>query len=54
MLHKARDLHGDALRAEDGEVGSVVEVEIVDRADFAILGVQRVAMQIPRLVQHAF
>lgn len=23
MLHKARDLHGDALHAEDGEVGSV-------------------------------
>jgi sporulation protein YlmC with PRC-barrel domain len=30
MLHKARDLHGDALHAEDGEVGSVDELYFDD------------------------
>ena len=31
----------------------VVEIEVVDRADLAVLGVQRVPVQIPHLVQHA-
>jgi len=30
MLHKARDLHGDALHAEDGEVGSVDDLYFDD------------------------
>jgi sporulation protein YlmC with PRC-barrel domain len=30
MLHKARDLHGDALHAEDGEVGSVDDLYFHD------------------------
>jgi len=30
VLHKANDLHGDALHAEDGEVGSVVDLYFDD------------------------
>ena len=30
MLHKAKDLHGDALRADDGEVGSVDDLYFDD------------------------
>ena len=35
MLHKARDLHGDAIHAEDGEVGSVDDLYF-DESDWDV------------------
>ena len=35
MLHKARDLHGDAIHAEDGEIGSVDDLYF-DESDWDV------------------